>query len=71
MHDERQAHEGKGQEEKAQDPGAGTAPAEEAVPPAFEPGRRQPRRDGEASDDLQNDPAYEPEDEGLKGIKGG
>jgi hypothetical protein len=71
MNDERQAHGRKDPEEEGQGPGTGAAPPEEAVPPAFEPGRQQPRRDGEASDDLQNDPAYEPDDQGLKGIKGG
>jgi len=71
MDDERQARERNDREEGGQAPAKGPVPAEEAVPPAFEPGRQRPRRDGEASDDLQNDPAYEPKDEGLKGIKGG
>lgn len=48
-------------------------PGKQGTPPAFEPGRQKGDGDsgGEASDDLQNDPAYEPEDQGLKGIKGG
>jgi hypothetical protein len=71
MNDERQAQEGNDREDEGQAQGTGAVPPEKAVPPAFEPGRKQPRRDGEASDDLQNDPAYEPDDQGLKGIKGG
>jgi hypothetical protein len=68
---ERKADEQNDRDEERQAPGAGTVPPAEAVPPGFEPGRQQPRRDGEASDDLQNDPAYEPEGSRLKGIKGG
>jgi hypothetical protein len=69
MSGERQADE-QNERGEEQAPGRGSAPAEKAVPPAFEPGRQKPRQ-GEAPDDLQNDPAYEPEDQGLKGIKGG
>ncbi|HMC50703.1 MAG TPA: hypothetical protein VKH20_08660 [Solirubrobacterales bacterium] len=68
---EQQADQQKERDEKKQVPGTGTAPPDKAVPPAFEPGRQPPNRDEEASDDLQNDPAYEPEEPGLKGIKGG
>jgi hypothetical protein len=71
MRSEQQSNEQKERDEKEQAPGAGTAPPADAVPPAFEPGRQKPRREGEAADDLQNDPAYEPEDPDLKGIKGG
>jgi hypothetical protein len=72
MDDQRKAPEPKERDEK-EDPTQNAVPPEQAVPPAFEPGRQQDEGDGdgEASDDLQNDPAYEPKDQGLKGIKGG
>jgi len=50
-----------GQESDKQTP---TAPPD-AQPADQEDGRTPP------PDDLTEDPAYEPEDEGLKGIKGG
>jgi hypothetical protein len=74
MHDEHGKGEQRERDEGGQTSGREDVPPEQAVPPAFEPGREnreKSSRDGEASDDLQNDPAYEPEDQGLKGIKGG
>ena len=46
------------QNEEEQQPQSGEAEGEE----------REPSR---ADDDLQNDPAYNPDDEDLKGLKGG
>jgi hypothetical protein len=43
----------------------GTTPGPETDPEDQEDGRTPP------PEDLTQDPAYEPEDEGLKGIKGG
>ena len=45
--------------------GEGTTPGPETDPEDQEDGRTPP------PDDLTQDPAYEPEDEGLKDIKGG
>jgi hypothetical protein len=60
--------------ETMDDPKPNPEPDRETPPPAFEEreedGSRNGGDPGEAPDDLQNDPAYEP-DEPLKGIKGG
>lgn len=58
---EREQAEKQGQESDKQTP---TAPPD-ANPDEQEDGRTPP------PDDLSEDPAYEPEDEALKGIKGG